>query len=245
MSRRETGPRKAAKGRLVLFGCALLGLQALLILAAVVMEDPSQARRGPAGGAGTEQRQAAHSGHGAEEDRVPHLADEMLYTYDIEDERIVIGLSDNVFAGRVRRATGAQPAKSTIPGDRGRPQAQFSVDVVASAKATGPDPVRSGERVVVNQEVGRDPKSGRTVPIEAAFCGRHRPDELLEPGATYVFATFHEPTRDLHTLTAQPTGKVRVNGTAEAKTLLSAFERYETEGVDPATGKIEGAKPCE
>lgn len=235
----------ARKGRVLTLVASVLLLQALLILAAVLVgEDASTAKsppRSPQSAQTAKTHGAAHEEHG----QAPApIEDEMLYSYDIQDERIVIGLSDNVFTGRVARKVGDAPAKTSIPGDTGRPQAQYSVSVLAAAKATGAAPVRAGERVVVNQEVGKDQRTGRVVPIVAAFCGTHVSDELLVHGSVYVFATYYEPSRGLQTLTAQPTGNVRAENEEEARVLLSAYDRYAAEQVDPATGEIQGSKPC-
>ena len=177
--------------------------------------------------------------------RRPPLPDEMLYSYDIEDERIVIGLSENVFLATVTEKVGEERAQTSIPGDLGRPQLQFGVRVTGSAKATGPAPLRPGATATVNQEVGIDPPTGRIVPVEAAYCGQHRRDSLLRPGSSYVFSTYYEPDRGLHTLTAQPTGAVPVASEGEGEALIAAYRRYEAEEIDPATGHIKGAKPCE
>jgi hypothetical protein len=237
------GARNAArKGRILALACAVLLVQALLLIGAVLMGEDASTAKSPPGPAETADNGGAKPERRGEEPAP--IEDEILYSYDIQDERIVIGLSENVFAGRVGRKVGEEPAKTTIPGDAGRPQAQYSVSVLASAKATGPAPVRAGEGVVVNQEVGEDHKTGRVVPIVAAFCGSHASDELLVPGAVYVFATYYEPSRKLQTLTAQPTGNVRTEDEDEARMLLSAYDRYAAEQVDPATGEIQGSKPC-
>ncbi len=83
------------------------------------------------------------------------------------------------------------------------------------------------------------------MPVGAAYCGKHKRDILLRPGSSYVFSTFYEPGRNLHTLIAQPTGAVPVASREEGEALIAAYERYEAEEVDPATGQIEGAQPCE
>lgn len=237
------GAAARRKGRILFFVLVALALQTLVILAAIFLGPTSTpaTTRQPAA-----PPQAAQPDTGPDSAHTPHepVPDEMLYTYDIEDERIVVALSENVFAGRVTRLVGREPATSTIPDDPGRPQLQFAVDILASAKAAGPAPVKRGGEIVVNQEVGLDRKTGATLPIDAAFCGKHLPDELLSAGKVYLFATYYEPDRGLHTLTAQPTGNIPVSTTAEAETLVAAYATYKDAAVDE-TGRIEGGKPCE
>ncbi len=230
---------------LVLAG-GVLGAWLLFLVAAVALI-PDGATQ--ASNRGAPPNEGAAAGAPDDAHRPEHharpLPDEMLYSYDIEDERIVIGLSENVFLATVTRKVGEERAETSIPGDPGRPQLQFRVRVVGSAKATGPAPLRPGKTATVNQEVGVDPESGRIVPVGAAYCGQHRRDALLRPGSSYVFSTYYEPGRNLHTLIAQPTGAVPVASEEEGRALIAAYRRYEAEEIDPATGRIEGAKPCE
>ena len=64
----------------------------------------------------------------------------LAYGYDIDDERFVVALSDNVFAGRVERVSGDEPAPTTIPGED-RPQTQYAVRVLAVVKSSGAEPL--------------------------------------------------------------------------------------------------------
>ena len=236
---------KSRKGRILAVVAAAVVLQATVLLGAVLFGGESTPARGerPVDVAGASHTPADPRGHENHPDH--EMADEMLYTYDIEDERIVSALSENVFLGRVQAHTGSERAKSTIPDDPGRPQRQYAVSVLESAKASGPAPLSRGDRATLNQEVGEDPETGRPLPVLAAYCGTHRPDALLVPGRTYLFATYHEKGRDLHTLTAQPTGAVGVGSVEEGKALLSAWARAGEAKVDRATGQVEGARPCE
>ena len=243
--RRPGDPNTRRRRRIFAIVAAAACLQALLVVAAVVINPQSAATDNPANTPEPSSRADQPDGRGHEKEEHQDLPDEMLYTYDIEDERIVSALSENVFLGRVEARAGSERAKSTIPDDPGRPQRQYAVSVLGSAKATGPAPLSRGERARVNQEIGEHPETGRPLPIQAAYCGTHRPDSFLVPGQTYLFATFYETGRDLHTLTAQPTGAVRVGSEEEGKALLAAWERSGGAQVDKATGQVEGARPCE
>jgi hypothetical protein len=147
----------------------------------------------------------------------------LAYGYDIDDERFVVALSDNVFAGRVERFSGEEPAPTTIPGED-RPQTQYAVRVLAVVKSSGADPLREGERAYVNREGGVSPGTGVQQLIEAHYCGERATDRPLVAGEEYLFSTYYEPRRDLHTLVAQPTG-ARLIGSREGRGAIVAAYR--------------------
>ena len=156
------------------------------------------------------------------------------YDYDIEDERLVVALSDNVFAGRVERVSGDEPAPTTIPGE-GRAQTQYAVRVLAVVKSSGADPLREGERAYVNREGGVGPETGRRQVIEAHYCGERATDRPLAAGEEYLFSTYYEPRRKLHTLVAQPTG-ARLIGSREGRgAIVAAYRVALDRQVNPMT----------
>jgi len=152
----------------------------------------------------------------------PHVV-ALAYDYDIDDERFVVALSDNVFAGRVERVAGDEGAPTTIPGED-RPQTQYAVRVLAVVKSSGADPLREGERAYVNREGGVGPETHRRQVIEAHYCGERATDRPLAAGEEYLFSTHYEPRRKLHTLVAQPTG-ARLIGSREGRGAIVAAYR--------------------
>jgi len=154
------------------------------------------------------------------------------YQYDITDERFVIGLSENVFAGRVEEPTGREPAETSIPGDS-RPQTQYAVTVLEIVKSSGPSPLSPGDKATVNREGGISPKTGEEQVVDAHSCGAHILDAPLRAGAEYLFATYYEPARDLHTLVAQPTGAVPVSSSEEREALVAAYEEAARDQKNP------------
>jgi hypothetical protein len=147
----------------------------------------------------------------------------LAYDYDIDDERFVVALSDNVFAGRVERVSGKEPAPTTILGED-RPQTQYAVRVLAVVKSSGADPLREGDRAYVNREGGVGPEAQRRQVIEAHYCGERAIDRPLAAGEEYLFSTYYEPRRKLHTLVARPTG-ARLIGSREGRGAIVAAYR--------------------
>lgn len=165
---------------------------------------------------------------------------EIFYDYDIFDERFVVFLSDNVFVGRVLGVSGRESATTTIPGPDGeRPQVQYAVRVLDSVKASGPEPLRDGQTAAVNRNAPPRAEAGAPAVLEALACGAHATDQEPQVGDAYVFSTYYEADRRLHTLTAQPTGAVPVWTSREA--VVGAYERAVARQADPLAP---GAEPC-
>lgn len=156
------------------------------------------------------------------------------YDYDIDYERFVVALSDNVFAGRVEGVSGDEPAPTTIPGED-RPQTQYAVRVLAVVKSSGADPLREGERAYVNREGSVGPETRRRQVIEAHYCGERATDRPLAAGEEYLFSTYYEPRRKLHTLVAQPAG-ARLIGSREGRgAIVAAYRVALDRQVNPMT----------
>jgi hypothetical protein len=165
----------------------------------------------------------------------------LAYGYDIQDERLVVGLSDNVFAGRVERVAASRPARTTIPGES-RPQTQYAVRVLAVVKSTGADPLGEGETALVNREGGVSPKTGRQQVVEAHYCGRHASDRPLAVGGEYLFSTYYERRRELHTLVAQPTGARPIDWEEGRGAIVAAYRLASERQENPMTLAREGGE---
>jgi hypothetical protein len=165
----------------------------------------------------------------------------LSYGYDIRDERLVVGLSDNVFAGRVERVAARRPARTTIPGES-RPQTQYAVRVLTVVKSTGADPFEEGETALVNREGGVSPKTGRQQVVEAHYCGRHASDRPLAVGSEYLFSTYYERRRKLHTLVAQPTGALPIDSGEGRGAIVAAYRLASERQEDPMTLAREGGE---
>ncbi len=218
---------KSARGKVFVLGAAGLILWAALLAWALLGAPPEvtgAARTGsPAG--------ASPGGTAAQHQPRPDVVG-LNYQYDITDERFVIGLSENVFTGRVEEPAGREPAETSIPGDS-RPQTQYAVTVLEIVKSSGPSPLSPGDKATVNREGGISPKTGEEQVVDAHSCGAHILDAPLRAGAEYLFAAYYEPARDLHTLVAQPTGAVPVSSPEEREALVAAYEEAARDQKNP------------
>ena len=160
------------------------------------------------------------------------------YDYDVYDRPRLVGVSENVFLGRVVSKIGEEPVKTSIPGDPGRPFAQYHVEVLKSIKGSGPRPLGAGESAVVAQEGGR--KGGKVFVRVGEACGVKKQDKPLEPGREYVLATYWDGDLGWHFLTAQPAADHPVEEASRAAILASYREAAE-EQVNPLAGE---APPC-
>lgn len=186
------------------------------------------------GGSESAVRDAGHARDGG-----PRPAeDEIVYDYDVYDERLVIGLSENVFLGLVRGEEGHWSISTSIPGHPGAAQTQFSVEVLRPLKARGPEPLSEGEDALISQYGGPDPETGRPIDVVGYSCGRHVDNVPLKPGRRYVFATVYRPQGPFHLIVAQPTGALPVEGPPGP--VLAAYEsarRDQTTRFDPDLGR--------
>lgn len=98
---------------------------------------------------------------------------------ELEDDRKLVGLADNVFIGEVVRKLG-QTTDGPVP------ETQYAVNVQKAIKGT-----LSGE-VVVNQQGGFLPETNELILIDG--------DALIEPGQTYLFATLTNDVTGWHTV---------------------------------------------
>ncbi|MGE5398685.1 MAG: hypothetical protein ACM3MK_14265 [Chitinophagales bacterium] len=90
---------------------------------------------------------------------------------DMKDDRKLVGISDNVFIGKVISQIGNESFIENIPAT------QFGVEVIDNIKGN------LNGTVTVNQEGGEITKDGQRYLI------LHFNDSLLEPGKTYLFAS--------------------------------------------------------
>jgi hypothetical protein len=201
---------------------------------------------GQAETAGPEQpaaREAAEApGRAQSDDHAPDEGprpreDEIVYNYDVFDERLVVGLSENVFLGEVRGEAGHESIPTTIPGQPGPAQTQFLVDVVQSLKRGGPEPISAGQDVLVSHYGGPDPKTGQPIRVVGLSCGRHVEAAPLEADKRYLFATAYRPQGPFHLIVAQPTGTLPVDGPAGP--IFAAYKHALKGQADPTKGTTE------
>ncbi len=167
-------------------------------------------------------------------DRGPELVriqDE--YDWDVFDERLLIGYSDNVFAGRVVEKVGDEAAWTSIPDDDEDPHTQYAVEVLDVVEAGGAAPVSSGGRVVVDQLGGRGEKTGRPHVAAPLTCGQQVVGAPLSVGREYVFSTLYDADERRYAISAPPAGAVELGGPEEREALVAAYERVAREQVDP------------
>jgi hypothetical protein len=181
-----------------------------------------------------------HRGHARHSEAPPPgvIEARVHYDYDVYHRPRLVGVSENVFLGRVISKIGEKPVKTTIPKDPGRPFAQFQVEVLKSIKASGPRPLRAGESAVVAQEGGY--KNGKIYVRVGEACGVEKQDKPLEPGREYVFATYWDGNLGWHFLTAQPAADQPVEEASRAP-ILASFREAAEEQVNPLAGE---APPC-
>lgn len=147
------------------------------------------------------------------------------YAFDAEDERKLVGASENVFLGRVVEKSGTELIEGTpeppgVPDAPGVPDTQFSVEVLRTVKGdlTG--------NVTVSQHGGYDPASGQEMVVED--------DHLLRPGGVYMFSTNYDPQRDWQQIVAGPFGNVGADTQDERNTLVQTFtEAHKNQVLDP------------
>ena len=168
------------------------------------------------------------------------------YEWDVFDERLLIGYSDNVFAGRVVEKVGTEAAWTSIPNDDEDPHTQYAVEVLDVVEAGGPKPVSAGGRVVVDQLGGRGEKTGRLHVAAPLTCGQQVVDAPLSVGREYVFATLYEADERRYAISAPPAGAIELGGDEEREALIAAYERAAREQVDPLrAGEAKPEVSCE
>ncbi len=155
------------------------------------------------------------------------------YDWDIFDERILIGYSDNVFTGQVLEKVGNKAAWTSIPNDDEDPHTQYAVKVLDAVKSAGASPVSPGDEAVVDQLGGRGTKTGEIHVAAPVSCDRQVIDAPLESGREYMFATLYDPDKDWHAISAPPAGAVELPGPEEREGFVSAYRRAAEEQVNP------------
>ena len=155
------------------------------------------------------------------------------YEWDIFDERLLIGYSDNVFAGRVEEEVGSEAAWTSIPNDDENPHTQYAVEVLDAVEAGGPKPVSAGGRAVVDQLGGRGEKTGRPHVAAPLTCGQQVVGAPLTVGREYLFAAVYDADERRYAITAPPAGAVELGGPEERRALVVAYERAAREQVNP------------
>ena len=163
------------------------------------------------------------------------------YEWDVFDERLLIGYSDNVFAGRVVEKVGSEASWTSIPNDDEDPHTQYAVEVLEVVEAGGPKPVSAGGRATVDQLGGRGEKTGRPHVAAPLTCGQQVVGAPLTVGREYLFAAVYDADERRYAITAPPAGAVELGGPEERQALVAAYERAAREQVDPL--RAGGTKP--
>ncbi len=115
------------------------------------------------------------------------------YVADFNDDRVLMGASHNVFVGKVVKEVGARDAEVG-------PETQFEVEIILNVKGN------LQGTVVVNQLGGYRNGILYTVVNEGdvVVSGTDGKNNLLQPGATYLFATRYNGDRNWYTLNSHP-----------------------------------------
>jgi hypothetical protein len=160
-----------------------------------------------------------------------HVQDE--YDWDVFDERLLVGYSDNVFAGRVVEKVGSEAARTSIPNDDEDPHTQYAVEVLEVVEASGAEPVSAGGRAVVDQLGGRGERTGKLHVAAPLTCGQQVVGAPLSVGREYLFATIYDADERRYAISAPPAGAVELGGPEEREAVVAAYERAAREQVNP------------
>lgn len=156
------------------------------------------------------------------------------YPFDTGDERLVVGVADNVFVGKVVKRVGAKG--NHVPGSSiEQPRTQFAVRVEENIKGELPG------NVVVSQLGGQveydatadfpeaGVKKGQRVREKVLF----NDDPLLEPGREYVFSTGFVPEEGYHQVVVAGAGKDEIRGNEDREQKKAEYEKATREQKDP------------
>lgn len=163
------------------------------------------------------------------------------YSFDISDERALVGSADNAFVGRVLRAEDKVSSSDTPIAPM--PQSQFSVEVLENVKG------KLSGTVIVNQAGGYvEYSADRDYPGDGIQKGdRVRElilvdgDSQLEPGQEYMFLTAYDQKNDWHELVASRVGDIELNDRKQREAVIKTYEEAKQDQFDPA----ETAPPSE
>lgn len=143
---------------------------------------------------------------------------EASHSFNAADKRQLVAFADNVFVGRVIKRTGSVTSPTSSPDTR-VPETQSGVEVMKSIKGELEGTVTvsqfGGPVDVVVERAGR-----RVTEREVDLF---QSDPLLKPGEVVVLATRRNPSRDWHTIVAQPFANRRARNRAERDRLVREF----------------------
>ncbi|HWM91945.1 MAG TPA: hypothetical protein VN493_14360 [Thermoanaerobaculia bacterium] len=145
---------------------------------------------------------ASHSNGPARSEEV--LTMNVSYAADVENPRVLAGFADNIFLGKVMVKQNTVYRK----GHRDMPWTPYEVRVTKNIKG------ELGGAVSVLQEGGYSPEDGRTYLVNR--------DQLLKPGAEYLFVTRADGASNMHVL-VPVYGDIRVKDTRDRRALLEGF----------------------
>jgi hypothetical protein len=137
------------------------------------------------------------------------------HTFSGSDDSDLVGFSDNVFVGRVKKRVGSTGAKPGGP----MASTRFSVETLENVKG------KVGGTVTVSQQGAYDPERGCATLMED--------DPLLEPGQEIMFFTRRDEGRGWHHIFSAGYGDRRIEGEQHREELVRRFERAQKNQTDP------------
>lgn len=149
------------------------------------------------------------------------------YDFPPEDERRLVGASENVFLGRVVEKSGTgflegTPEPPGVPESPGTPETRFSVEVLRTVKGnlTG--------QVTVNQHGGYHQGTDSLMLMDG--------DPLLVPGRVYLLSTNPAEGRGWQQIVAAPFGDVPAETQNERDALVRKFAEARRNQIPPDEG---------
>lgn len=145
---------------------------------------------------------------------------EVSHAFDVADKRKLVAFAENVWVGRVAERTGSVSLPTSSP-DIEIAQTQLAVDVLENVKGNLRGTVRVSQYGgPVDVVVERDGK--RTIERDFDLM---EGDPMLKPGEVVLFATRYNPSRDWHTIVAQPFADRRIRSQTEREQLVREFRQ--------------------
>ena len=158
------------------------------------------------------------------------------YDWDIYDKRLIIGYSQNVFAGRVTERAGTEAAKTSIPGDDEDPHTQYVVEVLGVVKSEGSEPLSAGDHATVDQLGGPGARTEKRHVAAPLSCHQQSVGGPLAVGDEYLFATRYDADNGHYEVSAPPAGAEPVDSVGTRKDTLTAYRRAADQQLDPLAG---------
>jgi hypothetical protein len=150
------------------------------------------------------------------------------YAADFSNDAILVGASHNIFVGKVIAKSGTK--------ERGiGPETQFQVEVVENIKGD-----LQGV-VTVNQQGGTSNGVLYIVNGDTLSSTNYAQTYMLEPGATYLFATRYSPEEAWYTLNPYPTARKALSFNPS----ITDTQIRELADIDPRVNQLKAVYPNE